>query len=284
MSGSPRFSPQWLALREPADAAARAGSLLELLRPWLPTDRATAIRDLGSGTGSMVRWLAPRLPGPQHWVLCDRDPQLLARAVESVPADAADGTAVTAEPEVGELAAIRAADLAGTTLVTASALLDVLTTTELDALVEACTTAGCPALLTVSVVGRVELDPPHPMDAEIAAAFDDHQRRSAGGHRLLGPDAVAAAAERFMRVGAEVHRRPSPWQLGSADAELTAQWLTGWVTAATEQRPELAPAAADYLRQRLASCTAGAMRAVVRHEDLLALPARRPGATGGSST
>ena len=38
------------------------------------------VHDLGSGTGSMVRWLAPRLPGPQHWVLHDRDPDLLAAA------------------------------------------------------------------------------------------------------------------------------------------------------------------------------------------------------------
>ena len=38
------------------------------------------IHDLGSGTGSMSRWLAPRLPGPQHWVLHDRDADLLARA------------------------------------------------------------------------------------------------------------------------------------------------------------------------------------------------------------
>ena len=49
----------WLALREPADAAARSAELVDrlALRPPL------LIHDLGSGTGSMARWLAPRLPG-----------------------------------------------------------------------------------------------------------------------------------------------------------------------------------------------------------------------------
>ena len=73
-----RAGSEWLALREPADAEARARDLIERIRPRLSTDERTVVHDLGCGTGSMARWLAPRLSGPQHWVLYDRDAELLA--------------------------------------------------------------------------------------------------------------------------------------------------------------------------------------------------------------
>ena len=112
-------------------------------------------------------------------------------------------------------------------------------------------------LLTLSVVGRVDLAPADPLDARVAAAFDAHQRRTTEGGRLLGPDAVAAAVEGFRRLGAEVLVRPSPWRLGAAEADLAAEWLTGWVGAACEQEVELAAEADAYARRRLAEAQPG---------------------------
>ncbi|AJT68912.1 class I SAM-dependent methyltransferase [Streptomyces chattanoogensis] len=279
----PRFAPEWLELREPADAAARAPELLRPLRAALAaragSPRPTVIRDLGCGTGSMGRWLAVRLPGPQHWILYDHDPALLARAGRGMPPAAADARAVTATTERGDLARLTAAELSGTSLVTASALLDLLTRDEVAALAEACVDAGCPALFALSVAGRVELTPYEPFDADITAAFNDHQRRTDDGRRLLGPDAAAAATAAFERCGAAVMTRPSPWRLGGKEAALTAEWLRGWVGAACEQRPELAARADAYLRRRLEACAAGELRVTVHHTDLLALPGPRP-ATG----
>ena len=74
-----RVSPEWLALREPADAAARSAELAGRLARHLPAAGPLVIHDLGGGSGAMGRWLAPRLPGPQHWVLHDRDVDLLDR-------------------------------------------------------------------------------------------------------------------------------------------------------------------------------------------------------------
>jgi hypothetical protein len=260
-----QFAPEWLALREGADAAARSVDLLEPLRAYLP-DGDLVIRDLGCGTGSMGRWLVGRLPTPQHWILTDRDPALLARAAASLPGPA---TAVTDERD---LTLLTAADLAGTSLVTGSALLDLLTVEEMAGLAGACVSAGCPALLALSVVGQVSLDPGDPLDADLQAAFNAHQRREVGGRLLLGPDSADAATRAFESLGAVVHRRPSPWQLGPAEAMLTAQWLQGWVAAACEQEPDLARHAVPYLRRRLAESTAGELRATIDHEDLLALP------------
>ncbi|MFK4187678.1 methyltransferase domain-containing protein [Streptomyces sparsogenes] len=277
----PLYQPEWLELREGADAAARAGELLGPLREWLaetgPRTGGLVIHDLGCGTGSMGRWLAPRLPGPQRWVLYDRDPALLGRAAARAPEAAADGGRVTVATRCGDLARLTADELAGASLVTASALLDVLTRDELDALVSACVGAGCPALLALSVVGRVELAPADPLDVELAEAFNAHQRR--GG--LLGPDAVAVASDAFARRGAVVRVRDSPWRLGADESALTAQWLRGWAEAACEQRPDLAARAEGYVRRRLAECAAGALRVVVHHSDLLALPPAGGFATGG---
>jgi hypothetical protein len=223
---------------------------------------------LGCGTGAMGRWLTERLPWPPHWILTDRDPGLLARAATSLPSPA---TAVT---ELRDITTLTAADLAGTSLVTGSALLDLLTAEEVAGLATACVEARCPALLMLSVVGRVEVDPADPLDAELAAAFNAHQRRTSGGRRLLGPDAVDVASEAFGQQGAVVYRQPSPWRLGQQQATLIGQWLRGWVAAAREQRPDLARSADAYLRRRLAECAAGELRATIHHEDLLAFPAR----------
>lgn len=274
----PRYAPEWLELREPADAAGRAHDLLDPLRIRLanmPGKSGVVIHDLGCGTGSMGRWLAPRLDGAQHWVLHDRDPYLLHFAAVSSPRSAADGSRVTVETRRGDVARLTPDALQGASLVTASALLDVLTREEIDTLAAACTGAGCPALLTLSVAGRVELTPSHPLDAELTQAFNDHQRRDG----LLGPDAVTAAAEAFSEHGATVRLHPSPWRLGPEQAALTEQWLRGWVGAAVEERPELRAEADVYLTNRLAALAAGELRVTVHHVDLLALS--RPG--GGAS-
>ncbi|MFI1567467.1 class I SAM-dependent methyltransferase [Streptomyces sp. NPDC020490] len=273
----PRYAPEWLQLREPVDAAARAHDLLDPLRirlANLPGRSGLIVHDVGCGTGSMGRWLAPHLDGAQHWILHDRDPYLLHFAAVTGPRSAADGSRVTVEARRGDVARLTPDALAGASLVTASALLDVLNREEVETLAAACTGAGCTALLTLSVAGRVELTPSDPLDQEITEAFNAHQRR--GG--LLGPDAVTAAAEAFSERGATVRIHPSPWRLGPGEAALTVQWLRGWVGAAVEQRPELKSRAERYLRERLAACEAGELHVVVHHSDLLALS--RPTAGG----
>jgi hypothetical protein len=218
----------------------------------------------------MGRWLAPRLTGPQHWIMCDRDPDLLHYATAGMTRSAADGAAVTVETSERDITRLTAGDLDGAHLVTASALLDMLTADEVERVVTACTGAGCPALLTISVIGRVELTPAEPLDADVGAAFNAHQRRTVDGRRLLGPDAVEATVAAFRRRGVGVRVRSSPWRLGADRAELASEWFTGWAAAACEQRPELARPVAAYARRRLADAAAGRLGVVVHHTDLLA--------------
>ena len=275
-----RVSPAWLELREPADARARSTALVDVLRRHLRRHRphsggTTVVHDLGSATGSMTRWLAPRLDGRQHWVLHDRDEHLLARAADAVRS-AADGSRVTMETRHGDITRLGPAGLAGASLVTASALLDMLTADEVDRLVTSCAGAACPVLVTLSVVGHVAVAPADPLDAVLGAAFDEHQRRPVGTGSLLGPDAVRLAVALFRELGAVVTLRQSPWHLGPGNEGLAAEWLTGWVGAACAQRPELEAACTAYRARRAADLTGSRLRVTVHHVDLLALPGRRP--------
>ena len=90
----------WLALREPADAAAREDSLpliARIVRHWEQLPPAAApgaadtepvvVVDLGAGTGANRAWLARHLPGPQRWILLDHDRELLDQAVAAARAE-----------------------------------------------------------------------------------------------------------------------------------------------------------------------------------------------------
>lgn len=266
-----RAGAAWLRLREAADAHARAVDLVDPVAPRLGSRRPLVVHDLGCGTGSMARWLAPRLSGPQHWVLVDRDQDLLDLVPLAPPPDAGDGTPSTYETLRGDVTLL-GAHLEDASLVTASALLDMLGADELGRFVESCVAAGCPLLLTLSVTGGVDLAPAEPFDEQVRAAFNAHQRRVVDGRRLLGPDAVALAAGALRDHGLQVVVRESPWRLGPAERELAAAWLRGWVGAACEQAPELAAPARAYAARRRAQAASGALSVTVHHQDLLALP------------
>jgi hypothetical protein len=265
-----RVDPDWLVLREPADAAARSGELAERLARHVTSSGPLVIHDLGGGSGAMGRWLAPRLPGPQHWVVHDRDEDLLDRALANPPRPAAN--VVTVEARRHDITDLAPPDLAGADIIVASALLDLLTADELGAMLDTCGAVGCPMLLALTVMGRVELTPADPLDAPIAAAFDAHQRRTTPFGRLLGPDAVAATVAELRMRGADVAVRSSPWHLDDAHADLVAEWLDGWVAAACEQEPALVADAGAYLERRLAEAAAGKLRVIVDHADMLVTP------------
>ncbi|MCD2188084.1 class I SAM-dependent methyltransferase [Actinomycetospora soli] len=255
--GSPVCTPDWLALREPADHAARSETLAAALDDRLAGHDLLVVRDLGCGLGSMGRWLAPRLRARQQWFVHDRDADLARRAALSLASLPVPATAV-----VGNVADV---DLTGTDVVVCSALLDLLTAAEIGALAEACATAGAAVLCTLSVSGRVRFDPADPDDARIAAAFDAHQRRDG----LAGPDAPDLIADALARAGFVVRREPSPWRLAGGSAAgrpLAEEWLRGWLDAAAEQDPDLDVDA--YLARRLAA----PFTVEVGHVDVLGLP------------
>src|SRR5262249_32020438 len=141
-----------------ADAAARSHELVHRL----PSGGPRVIHDLACGSGAMGRWLAPLLPWPQRWILHDRDADLLALAAADAPAG------VVVEPRLSDITRLGGEGLAEADLVTASALLDLLSADELASVVDSCAGAVCPVLFALSVTGHVQLEPADPLDARIA--------------------------------------------------------------------------------------------------------------------
>ncbi|MDN4599147.1 SAM-dependent methyltransferase [Leifsonia virtsii] len=271
MSGVIEVSSDWLALREAEDAAARSAALAGAAAALLPAGPVT-VHDLGSGTGSMARWLAPWLPGPQTWVLHDWNADLTAQAAaRGIPCDR-EGRPATLRPSVEPLHELTAADLHGASLVTASALLDVLTAEEAHAIVDACVAARAPALLALSVTGEVALRPRHPLDRRVAEAFNAHQRREVDGRRLLGPYAGRIVEGLFRLAGWNVRRAITTWRLSGRDPQLLSEWFEGRLAAAEEQEPPLRSDAAAYRGLRRSQQRRGELSAVVYHLDLLAWP------------
>jgi hypothetical protein len=205
-------SVEWLTLREDADSRARSSQLARTAARM--SQPPIVVHDLGSGTGSMMRWLAPMLPGPQTWVLHDWNSALLDHAAER----ALDSTGHDAEvrTSVKDVAHLREGDLTGGSLVTMSALLDVLSLEEAHAVVSACIAAGVPALFTLSVTGEVVVDPVDPGDRMFESAFNDHQRRTVDGRRLLGPDAVTMVVDADRGIAVGTRRRPPSAHRGMA--------------------------------------------------------------------
>ncbi|HEY4225097.1 MAG TPA: SAM-dependent methyltransferase [Pseudolysinimonas sp.] len=271
MSALPQVSPDWLVLRAAADDRSRSAELADAAAALLPPGRLV-VHDLGSGSGAMMRWLAPRLAGPQRWVLHDADAGILEHRDPAPPVDAAGRPALTTT-SVEQLAELEPAALSNASLVVASALLDVITWSEARTVVAACVAVGAPTLFSLTVAGRVELDPPNPDDDIVATAFNTHQRRDADGRRLLGPDAVGVVAGLFAGAGWRLRVVDTPWRLGSGDGELIAEWLDGWLDAAVEQAPLLRDRAEAFRAQRRAQLADGRLRVVIHHQDVLAWPA-----------
>ena len=101
---------------------------------------------------------------------------LLKLVATNRPGPAADGTEVTFEARQSDITRLQPDDLADATLITASALLDMLTDDELARMGTSCVGAGCPTLLTLSVVGWIELS------ERLERAGDCRPRREVTAH------------------------------------------------------------------------------------------------------
>lgn len=264
-----RIASDWLQLREPADAAARDVAW-HTLRPhvaaWLATTTGPlhAI-DVGAGTGANTRWLAPRLAGlsagrDTAWTLLDHDDDLLR--------DVPPGT--DARLVQGDLADLPALLDERATLVTASALLDLLTAGQMDTLLDAAQSRGAALLLALTIGEDCLIEPLSEADEALSrrldAAFHRHQGRGkALGHRAIGhlqarrPDTVLAA---------------SPWRLGAQHADLADRFLTDRVGASLEAAPDLADPARGWLERRRASLHRGELRVTLEHTDAWVSPDR----------
>jgi SAM-dependent methyltransferase len=281
MSG---FSPAWLALREAVDHRSRNSALLSQLATRFAEREDIFVVDLGAGTGSNLRAIAPVLPVRQQWILVDHDPALLSAAFESVAQWADSSHAVATGLEISKggkslLIELRQADLAANPaawgdaspdLVTAAALFDLVSEPWIERFVTALARARLPLYTALNHDGVAEWAPPHPVDRRMTDAFERHFSGDKGFGPSAGLRASKLMADRLAAAGYGIERGRSDWRLGPADAKLIALLAEGWATAAGETGDVPAAEIANWLAARKAA----GVSCRVRHEDLLASPPR----------
>jgi hypothetical protein len=281
---------EWLALREPADTTARSESLTRVVADAIGAHDPVYALDLATGAGSNIRYLMNRLPGRrQHWLAIDRSSMLLAQLpIRMSQWGAARGFEVARnaagcvmrserlecqiETRQLDLGALDAAQVfTQHHLVTASALLDLVSEEWLLSLAALCRATGAAALFTITYNGRSSCLPTEPEDALILELFNRHQRTDKGlGGVAAGPAATGCAVRAFAAAGYHVQSEPSDWTLGSGEAQLQRQLIDGWAEAAAELEPDAASTIASWRMRRLRHVDAGRSRVVVGHDDVAA--------------
>jgi SAM-dependent methyltransferase len=282
---SERFSGDWLALREGFDAAARSPALAARLAEALPA--RPRILDLGAGTGSLFRWLAPRIGRAQAWTLADADPALLARALDDIAHwAAAHGYGVIDTGRSLELytpvgiwrVGVRVVDLArtlplaGQDAVVCSALLDLVSAAWIDILAAR---LRVPLLACLSVDGRDAVLPRHPADALVRAGFRRDQGRDKGLGPALGQRAPAVLHAALAAQGFAIASAPSDWRIPRTAAAMLAELVHGHADAAALRMPGHRRAIAAWRQARLARIARGQLAIRIGHRDSLALPPAR---------
>lgn len=267
-SASEGFPASWLALREPADAAACCRPILDRLGAWARARPAVRVVDLGAGTGAHLRRTAPALGPRQSWTLVERDPALLAAGADRL----ADATVPWRYRELDLARDLAALEDEACELVTASALLDLVSRAWLERLVAWRARAGAALLAVLSFDGRVRWHPIEPGDGPCTALVNRHQRRDKGFGPALGPDATRVLQELLDDAPGELLVGRSDWRLGPEAAALQEELLEGHARAAAEIAPGRARAVERWRRRRRAHLAAGTSRVLVGHLDLLFLP------------
>ncbi|HAS52552.1 MAG TPA: SAM-dependent methyltransferase [Gammaproteobacteria bacterium] len=262
MSG---FSVEWLALREPVDAVSRHAELTARLIDWRRSrwgEQPLSVLDLGSGTGANGRFLAPRLGGVQHWRLVDDDPTLLAHraalpgSVERQSLDLA-----------GNFAQL---DFQDVQLVTASALIDLVSVDWLERLERRCQDVQAAVLIVLTYDGTIVWEPALDDDVAVCEWVNRHQRTDKGFGPALGPQAAPAFRAMLESLGYQVDLQPSPWVLVPEQVAMQTALLEGWLAAVRDIAPDTGMWLEAWAMQRRRLIAQSQSRLRVGHWDLFA--------------
>lgn len=287
---SETFDAEWLDQREGFDAVSRDFGLAELLAQALPA--RPRLLDLGAGTGSLFRWLAPIIHRAQAWTLVDADPRLIEEAFEAIAGFGAEigltltfpsrrvlllhapGGAWRVEGLVADLRGSPAnLPLVNADAVVNSALCDLVSQEWVTRMAEAVAVRKIPFYAALNVTGRDVFSPPWPGDAEVARGFRRDQARDKGfGGRALGPMAPAALAAAFAARGYSVATAPSDWHIPRQAPGMAADLAEGHAGAAARRERRAQPRIQAWYEARTRQAMEGRLSVRVGHRDVLALP------------
>lgn len=286
-----RVAADWLALRESFDTDARNVHVTRPLASFaVEQAEPLSVLDLGSGTGANFRYLAPRLPCDQSWMLVDVDPLLLQR-IERKTQRWANTRGWTVE-RVGNETLLRAGRRCWTVacrrldlmweldridfrcyrVVTASALADLVSRAWFDDLAQRCYDARAAMAVTLTYDGRRVWTPRDPDDEVIVEWFNRHQQRDAGFGPALGPQAGVYMGRCLRTLGYRVLSRRSDWRIGPEDIATHRALIEDAARPCCELVPQQSGRIKAWAKRRHRFLEEGTCRLTVGHVDLLALP------------
>jgi SAM-dependent methyltransferase len=287
-----RFAAGWLALRERLDRAARDTALPQALADRLP--RQPRLLDLGAGTGSLFRFMAPIVGRPQNWIFADADEALLAaslgrtaewarrRGFTAVLSGGPVKSALSLHTPLGEWRIeTLATDLeevpqglpqAAVDAVVCSALLDLTSRAWMERLFTALRT---PFYASMSVDGRDTWLPRHPTDRAVRTAFRRDQRRDKGLGLALGNDAADVALRLLAARGFQTRAATSDWCISRNASDVSARFALMTAQAARQAMPAQAKKFAEWTGARLQQAMKARLAIRIGHRDILAFPAGR---------
>ena len=279
------FDGDWLTLREPHDAQARSLGLAQGLAQRLPA--RPRLIDLGAGTGSLFRWLAPIIGRAQVWTFADADPNLLGRALDDTQDWAEDqGWAVTAPgrallvhaptgtwrietKRIDLQASLAALPLAGHDAVVCSALLDLVS----QAWIERFTALlHVPLLACLNVDGRDAFLPQDPIDRIVMAGFRRDQGREKGFGPALGPRAPAVLGAALKAHGFLVRSAAADWRIPRPAQDMLGELVLSHADVAASHLPRHAAAIDAWTQRRTDQIARGRLSVRIGHRDILAIP------------
>lgn len=285
------FSTDWLSLREAADHRSRNPFLQNQVLQYLeeigslkndPID----IIDLGSGTGSNLRALAPLIQHSQTWTLVDYDPLLLIAAREKLCAWAdsyIDGgnhhsiddvmrpvTLVKNHLEINVtfLQKDLSSDLSlilskSSDLITAAAFFDLVAP---DWIEQFCKTLKTPLYTVLTYNGQETWLPLDALDSKVLEAFHHHQESDKGFGSAAGPLALKILEQHLKKSGFQVETGSSPWVLGPNDSLLIQELAAGTAKAVAETA-----IVTHAMAQQWGKSRAQSLRCEIGHDDLFAI-------------
>jgi SAM-dependent methyltransferase len=289
------FTSEWLALREPVDHRSRNKKLLASVTNYLDqiaSIHASAIHivDLGCGSGSNLRALAPAFHDVQEWTLVDSDPALLHAAQTELLEWCDDSIVIQNDLHASGHGSLtqslvliknkkkinvnfQCADLskdvhlpimATADLVTAAAFFDLTSEIWLQ---QFCATLRKPLYATLSYNGSENWHPEGPSDASVLKAFHLHQTTDKGFGAAVGPNAAKLLIKLLTDRAYRVFVADSPWVMDELDRPLIEQLASGTATAVKETALLPAETVDQWLQSKR-----NAIKCVIGHTDIFACP------------